>query len=65
MKSSPNIVVSREYRPAPDACARAVEFLLKKSARKEAAEPTQKLDGRDVVKESNGYDATGSIPRGK
>jgi hypothetical protein len=37
MKSSPNIVVSREYNPAPDVCARALELLLKKPVSKEAA----------------------------
>jgi hypothetical protein len=28
-------IVTRDYRPAPDNCARALELLLKKSASKE------------------------------
>jgi hypothetical protein len=31
--------VSREYQPAPESCARAVELLLKRPAKKEGAAP--------------------------
>jgi hypothetical protein len=52
--SKRSIVVSRDYRPEPDNCVRALELLLKTSVRKEAAHPA----APDNVKESNGYVAT-------
>jgi hypothetical protein len=50
--------VTRDYRPDPGNCARALELLLKKSARKKAAESTPKPDDRDDAKESHGCIAT-------
>jgi hypothetical protein len=51
--SSPrqHVIVSRAYRNAPDACVRALELLLKKSASKEggpATAPNSAKGGSDV-----------------
>ena len=35
MKAPKNVVISRRYEPAPDACVRALNILLKKSVRRE------------------------------
>jgi len=40
-------VVERRYHASPDACTRAVEVLLNRSATKKAAEPAPEPDGRD------------------
>jgi hypothetical protein len=53
------IAVIRNYKYEPDACARALELLLKASVRKEGGPATAP---KDDVKESNGYVATPSIP---
>jgi hypothetical protein len=50
--------------PARDARARAWAFVFDCFARKRAVELAPESNGRDVVKESNGYDATGRIPPG-
>jgi hypothetical protein len=47
-------VVSREYREAPDQCARALKLLLQKPV-KQAAEQTPMPDGPDDVRK--GQDA--------
>ncbi len=60
------------YRQRPDATAEGelnalaavYKLVLDCHAKKQAVEPASKPNGRDVVKESNEHDATGSIPRG-
>jgi hypothetical protein len=39
-------VVERHYAPSPDACARALEILLKRPVKK-AARPARRPDGSD------------------
>ena len=41
MSARRNISVTRTYTVAPDACVRALTFLLKNSVSKEAAKPAQ------------------------
>jgi hypothetical protein len=48
MSGARHIVVSRDYRPTPDACARALELLLKKSVSKEAAHPAASKDAKEI-----------------
>lgn len=45
--SRQSITVSRDYKAAPDECARALELLLKQSVTKMADEPAPEPDGRD------------------
>jgi len=47
MSAPKNITVSRDYNPAPDACARALATLLKSSVNTKAAEPIPEPDGHD------------------
>jgi hypothetical protein len=54
MSRTSHIVVSRGYNPAPDACVRALDTLLKSSVIKKATEPTPEPDSRDDAKEFNG-----------
>jgi hypothetical protein len=53
-----SVVVTRDYRPAPDNCARALmELLLKKSISKKAAGPAPEPDDRNdaaVVRNTEG-----------
>jgi hypothetical protein len=49
-----SIVVTRDYRPTPDNCARALALLLRKSLSKKADKPAPEPAGRDDAKESNG-----------
>jgi Arc/MetJ-type ribon-helix-helix transcriptional regulator len=58
-RKSTAAVVSREYRPASDVCARALEHLLKKPVRKEAA-PASRPD--DAEGSKNDRTATDIIP---
>ena len=43
-----SVVVTRDYRPAPDNCARALELLLKRSVSKKAAGPAPESDSCDA-----------------
>ena len=52
MSRAPHIVVSRIYRAAPDACARALTLLLKKPVIKEVAEPAPEPDSHHALKTS-------------
>jgi hypothetical protein len=45
-----NTVVSREYRPVPDACIRALQSLLDRPVTKTAAESTPDPDAAASVK---------------
>jgi hypothetical protein len=53
------IAVSRDYKPAPGACVRALVTLLESSVNKKAAEPTPEPDGCDDVRK--GKDAHTAI----
>jgi hypothetical protein len=54
-------VISEQDR---EARARAWAFVFDCFAKKKAVELAPESNGRDVVKESNGYDATRRIPPG-
>jgi hypothetical protein len=43
-----SVVVTRDYRPAPDNCTQALALLLKKSVRTKATEPAPESDSRDT-----------------
>ena len=43
-------IVTRDYQPGLDHCARALELLLSKSRNKKAAEPAPEPDGHDGTK---------------
>lgn len=47
MSRSKQSVVTRDYRPEPDYCTRALALLLEKTVRKTATEHTPEPDGRD------------------
>jgi len=47
-------IVSRQYAPAPDTCARALTLLLKKPVREKGG---VRAAPDDAVKELDGYDA--------
>ena len=53
-------IVSRNYTPAPDDCARALEFLLKTSVSKKAAGRAASNDAK--VRSKSDSRAMGSIP---
>jgi hypothetical protein len=56
-----SVIVTRDYRPAPDNCAHALELLLKKSVRKNpAAGPSERGKHDGTIKEDS---ADGSIIR--
>ena len=54
------VAVSRNYRAAPDDCARALEFLLRASVSKKAAERAASNDAK--VRFSDDSCAKSSIP---
>jgi hypothetical protein len=55
-----DVVVSRNYRLAPDDCARALEFLLKPSVRKEGGPETAPKNAK--VRSEDDSRAMGNIP---
>jgi hypothetical protein len=62
MSRARHIVVSRDYRPAPDACACALELLLKKSVREEGDPPLAAL-GNDGTRIKGDSADESSIPK--
>ena len=60
--SRQKVVVSRDYQPASDDCARALLLLLERTVIKKTVEPAPEPDGRDgtTVKE---YSADAPIIR--
>jgi hypothetical protein len=59
MSARKSIAVTRNYRLAPDNCARALELLLKKSVRKKGGHATAPDDAK---KESKHVGAKTRIP---
>ena len=54
-----NVTVSREYKPTPDDCARALLLLLKKPVIEEVSRPAPEPTNRDA--ERNQSDGATSI----
>jgi hypothetical protein len=61
MSAPKNITVSRDYNPAPDACVRTLDTLLKSSVNKKAAEPAPEPDGRKDGTKAKGDSARAFI----
>ncbi len=55
-----NFTVAREYRPAPEDCVRALEFLLRASASKKAAARAASNDAK--VRYEDDSRTMGGIP---
>ena len=49
--SKRNVIVSREYKPAPDDCVRALELLLKKPVIEEVGRPAPEPTDRDAERD--------------
>ena len=43
-----SVVVTRDFRPAPDNCTHAVELLVKKSVRKKGGPATAPDDAKEI-----------------
>ena len=52
-------IVSRDYRPGPDHCARALELLLRKPTIKKAAEPRKPDVPNDAESHRSGHAGVG------
>jgi len=59
-RTGPAPIVSREYRIAPDACKKAIEILLKRSAKKQGGPAIAAPD--DAMKGSKHDRAKSRIP---
>jgi MerR-like DNA binding protein len=60
VSGSKQITVTRDYRPEPGYCARALQVVLNQPARKMAAEPAPELDDRSdgtEIKKEDSADA--------